>query len=148
MRRPTAAHRDLLPHPRLLQRPRCPNLRITPKTDDKKPKTDPTWVKSVDIHRTHRRRRPARTRIAKVTIDGLENIDEDGVWGTPQAEPRPRQIFEHVPYLLSKEDSSTACASVAMPSPISSMPGRGRPHGAHHGDRLASIGRKSGSLAK
>lgn len=79
-----------------------PKVEVTPyKTDDKKPKTDPAWVKAVDIHYTVVEGQPVR--IAKLTIDGLENIGEDGVWARRKLGLDLGKVFEHTPYLLSKE---------------------------------------------
>ena len=79
-----------------------PKVEVTPyKVDDKKPKDDPTSIKAVDIRYKVEEGKPVK--IAKLNIEGLEGIGEDGEHAVKKLALKPGQIFEHEPYLLEKE---------------------------------------------
>ena len=81
---------------------KVPKFEITPyKTDDKKAKDDPEAVKAVDVRFTVEEGAPVR--ISKFTIDGLQDIGEDGVKAQAKLGIETGKILEHLDYLLAKE---------------------------------------------
>lgn len=79
-----------------------PKLEITPyKTDPKRPQTDPQYIQAVDLRYTIHEGQPVR--IAKLTIDGIDHLGDDGAYARRKLNLDLGQIFEHEPYLLRKE---------------------------------------------